>query len=406
VSVLTCGAGTTAQKGTCQLDSFLPKRCGTGTELVNDECVPIPSGVSLTCGPGTQELGQECVPSEGGGAGGAAPEVQCGKNTVLVRGECVAVESGAGGAPPSTACGPGTVDAGGICVPEAEAGQGGASGLECGTGTHEVGRACVPDASGGEHFELRLPNADIPADGITKVPVLALGSAADGTPIIDQVLIYPSRVDAGIVNPSTLALEAFGARSSFVACNGATDPNCLGPFELRMVRTSDTAHVLAKVAANLVAPEGIGSALPCQTGGNVWYMDGESGDYIHPGEISIVDGAFSASLSSNGTNLHVSLTPGNQNEGLWWDFYMDSSMLGVPLGVGVWNDAERWPFESADTPGLDVSGDGRGCNMLTGAFQIISLSIASGTVQELTATFRQYCDGGAALNGCVHYATQ
>jgi len=309
--------------------------------------------------------------------------------------------SGNGGEAPATVCGPGTVDVGGVCLPEPEAGgDGGSPGLTCGAGTHEIDGECLPD---GEHFELRLPASDIPADGLTKVPVLALGTDADGKPVTDAVLVYPSRVDAGVVNPSAFSLEEFGSRTAFVACNGLTNPNCLGPVELRMTRASDPAHVLASVSANLVAPAGISSALPCLTGGNVWYMHGASNDWIYPGEITIEDGDFSASLSSNSENLHVGLTPTSQSDGLWWDLYLDSSKLDAPLGVGVWNDAERWPFQSADTPGLDVSGDGRGCNMLTGAFQIETLTLASGSVSELTVSSVQYCDGGGPLNGCVHY---
>lgn len=406
--LLTCGEGTTAKDGVCELDSFLPMRCGPGTELVAGECDAIPGGTELRCGRGTVEREGQCVPSVTsgeGGAGGASDSVTCGPGTRERNGKCVpsAPDSGEGGTSSQLACGPGTRAVDDICVPISEpggGGEGGSSGLVCGPGTHEVDSACLPD---GERFELRLPATDIPADGLTHVPVLAFGTGADGQPLTDAVLVYPSRVDAGVVNPSAFSLEGFGARTSFVACNGITTPSCLGPFELQLTRASDPVHVLARAKGNLVAPGGVSSALPCLTGGNVWYMHGASNDWIYPGEITIDDGDFSASLSNNSENLHVGLSPASSSDGAWWDLYLDSTKLDAPLAVGVWNDAERWPFQSADTPGLDVSGDGRGCNMLTGAFQIETLAVTGGSVTELTVSFVQYCDGGGPLNGCVHY---
>jgi hypothetical protein len=50
-----------------------------------------------------------------------------------------------------------------------------------------------------------------------------------------------------------------------------------------------------------------------------------------------------------------------------------------------------------------VSGDGRGCNTLTGDFQIETLDVTGGSLHAFTATFLQHCDGGAALRGCVHF---
>ncbi len=40
------------------------------------------------------------------------------------------------------------------------------------------------------------------------------------------------------------------------------------------------------------------------------------------------------------------------------------------LAVGVYNGAERYPFQAPGHPGFDVSGDGRGCQKVTGRFQI------------------------------------
>ena len=100
------------------------------------------------------------------------------------------------------------------------------------------------------------------------------------------------------------------------------------------------------------------------------------------------------------------MTPSDQTQGLWWtlDFASDQLSGMPPLDAQVYSNATRWPFEAPGQAGQDVTGDGRGCNMSTGEFQIESITMSGGTLQDFTATFLQYCDGGPALRGCVHFA--
>jgi hypothetical protein len=78
--------------------------------------------------------------------------------------------------------------------------------------------------------------------------------------------------------------------------------------------------------------------------------------------------------------------------------------LNKPLDAQVYSDAQRDPFEMPGHPGLSITGDGRGCNTLTGSFQIEDLTMTGATVTSFTATFEQHCEGGgAALRGCVHF---
>jgi prepilin-type processing-associated H-X9-DG protein len=151
----------------------------------------------------------------------------------------------------------------------------------------------------------------------------------------------------------------------------------------------------------LVTPAGVGSPAPCLGGGNVLFFDGEAGDYIHPGVATITQGSWTANQSTY--QVHVHVDPASQTDGLWWDVYFDSSKINQPLTAQVYAEAERWPFQSANKAGLDVSGDGRGCNMLTGRFQIETLDVTSSRLTSFTATFEQHCDGGPALHGCVHF---
>lgn len=70
----------------------------------------------------------------------------------------------------------------------------------------------------------------------------------------------------------------------------------------------------------------------------------------------------------------------------------------------AYENATRYPFQSPTLPGLDVSGDGRGCNTLTGRFDILEISYASGQISSFAADFEQHCEGGTpALFGSVRY---
>ena len=78
--------------------------------------------------------------------------------------------------------------------------------------------------------------------------------------------------------------------------------------------------------------------------------------------------------------------------------------LGAPLAVGKYDNAERAPFATPGHPGLDVSGDGRGCNKIQGSFEVFAISWSVSILKSFTATFEQHCDGiKPALRGCVHY---
>ena len=150
------------------------------------------------------------------------------------------------------------------------------------------------------------------------------------------------------------------------------------------------------------------SAAPCLTGGGIIYLDGDPDDYVHPGFETI----------HTQPSQWVSFTPFYEygdtfdqswNQGLgmavFWDIAFSSHELGLPLTVGRYDNAERYPVEDPGHPGLQIFGDTNGCNTVTGWFEIEEISIPDGgSARSLTATFEQHCEGAApALRGCVHY---
>ncbi|RIL05128.1 MAG: hypothetical protein DCC71_11550 [Proteobacteria bacterium] len=67
----------------------------------------------------------------------------------------------------------------------------------------------------------------------------------------------------------------------------------------------------------------------------------------------------------------------------------------------------RSPFQEGDAPGLSVFGSGRGCNTLTGWFEVLEHEVdARGRLRRFAADFEQHCEGAApALRGSVRYGS-
>lgn len=132
-------------------------------------------------------------------------------------------------------------------------------------------------------------------------------------------------------------------------------------------------------------------------------MNSDPGDYIGGGQFyyyTPADGAFSAQSSPQ--VITISFNTPNFSD--WW--YLNfAAPSGQSLIPGSYPGAARYPFQTANQPGLSVYGEGRGCNTLTGSFQVLQSSFdSSGNVLAFDATFIQYCEGGtAALRGEIRY---
>ena len=137
-------------------------------------------------------------------------------------------------------------------------------------------------------------------------------------------------------------------------------------------------------------------------------LNGDQGDYISQGQalfFTSADGVFTANRNyQNGVSLAFH-TPTYSH---WWYFDF-AAPAGQPLTAGTYTGAARYPFEAASQPGLSVSGDGRGCNTLTGTFDVKEIQYGSpGAVTSFWATFEQHCEGSVpAARGEIRYnATQ
>jgi hypothetical protein len=153
--------------------------------------------------------------------------------------------------------------------------------------------------------------------------------------------------------------------------------------------------------ATLLVSLCLGSALQA---GTLLFLNSQPGDYIGQGQVVQLgpgDGTFTATRTfDNG----VGITFNGSALGEFWSLDFAAPM-GAPLTPGAYEGATRYPFQAASAPGLDVSGDGRGCNMSTGRFVVLEATYGGGgDVQSFAADLEQHCEGAVpALLGSVRY---
>lgn len=167
--------------------------------------------------------------------------------------------------------------------------------------------------------------------------------------------------------------------------------------------------------AMLMAFSSAASAMP-QAHLQLW---SQRGDYIGQGKHFDITYTpensewFSAYWSPDGsgrpdylTFLLGTVTGGDDNTFATLAF--STAQIPSPMQPGLYLRAERAPFESFGHPGLDVSFQNRGCNLLTGAFRVSEASFgADGVIAAFNATFVQHCeDMTPALFGRFSYSAE
>jgi len=138
----------------------------------------------------------------------------------------------------------------------------------------------------------------------------------------------------------------------------------------------------------------------CPAGSNVIYFNGDSGDYVFHGSTTYTQGTWSVS----GSQDYLTINYSSQAYADWWYLTFSTRAMGQSLSIGTFAQAERASFASSGRPGIDITGDGSGCNTITGDFQIQAITWSGSTLKSFTASFEQHCEGSLiALRGCVHF---
>jgi hypothetical protein len=163
---------------------------------------------------------------------------------------------------------------------------------------------------------------------------------------------------------------------------------------------------VATVAIELVPAMHVSSAAPCRVPGTTMFIDGN--DYIRNGMLRVDDWQLpyvEVNTPASPQEVVMNLTPRKITQGSGWSIRVNTYRLdGATLMPGIYLDAERASFATTGHPGLEVTGNSRGCNILTGAFEIHELSITSSGLSAATISFEQHCEAGVTLlEGCFRY---
>lgn len=129
-------------------------------------------------------------------------------------------------------------------------------------------------------------------------------------------------------------------------------------------------------------------------------FNSEAGDYIGGGRhfrLTTNDGDIAASSNYKG-GISMSF---RGHDYYSFDF---GPAQGTPFLVAAYEDAQRFAFANSGHPGLDVGGAGRGCNTITGRFDVLALLLSGSTAARFASDFEQHCEGGtSALRGKARF---
>ena len=133
-------------------------------------------------------------------------------------------------------------------------------------------------------------------------------------------------------------------------------------------------------------------------------FNSETGDSIGQGQrqtFTAADGTFTAERNLD-NGVSIVFTENNTNTRWSLDFAASND---AELAPGAYEGATRYPFQAQTEPGLSVSGDGRGCNTLTGRFDVRGVVYGTGNeILQFAADFEQHCEGRTpALFGSVRF---
>jgi hypothetical protein len=197
------------------------------------------------------------------------------------------------------------------------------------------------------------------------------------------------------------------------------DP-CRVYYRVEQVKPEDGASSDASASRDIVyqggcgepsLPDGAANRLPrwrpanVPEGGAYILLQGEQGDYVvGANRYLYVLGEDPVTVTVRDAGLSFRYSPPTGATGpLWWN-----GEIRLPSGCPGWSPGAftgltRAAFSDPETGGIDVGGDGRGCNTITGVVVVDEVRLdGRGEPVFLSLRFEQHCEGGsAALMGQV-----
>jgi hypothetical protein len=110
-----------------------------------------------------------------------------------------------------------------------------------------------------------------------------------------------------------------------------------------------------------------------------------------PHEYDDLNSALTLTGTSGDVTLHAAGTDGST-------FSLEfAAKPGSLLQPGVYKNVERASFRNANRAGMEITGNGHGCNTITGWFEVKDIAVDSNSqVQRLQVLYEQHCEGAAA----------
>lgn len=189
---------------------------------------------------------------------------------------------------------------------------------------------------------------------------------------------------------TTSSLPARGALAFTV--NAAAGPTATGAMgvTLKVGSSQDTTpgNNEAKATANVLVPTTV-------------MLQSDAGDFIGGGRSYAYTRAnASIGVSATGNRIGIQID-GDEN---WFaQFQLPSGVAS--LQPGTYANLTRHPFHDPLVGGLSWSGEGRGCNTLTGSVTVVASTYSGADLTSIDLEFEQHCEGGAAaLRGQIHWS--
>lgn len=138
---------------------------------------------------------------------------------------------------------------------------------------------------------------------------------------------------------------------------------------------------------------------------SVYSFKSANGDYIGQGQSKVyTDGDSRFTVSGSPQSLTVAVS----NADDWW-YLTFAAPRGETLKPGRYYNVERASFRTGRSAGLDVSGNGRGCNDVWGSLFVRQFELdPAGGIARLEASFVQRCGSASApvLAGTVRHQVE
>ena len=129
-------------------------------------------------------------------------------------------------------------------------------------------------------------------------------------------------------------------------------------------------------------------------------LQSDAGDYIGVGRTYTYTQANAViTVTANAAHLSIGIR-GDE----WWFGDFQGPSAASRLEPGPYVDLQRYPFDDPAKGGLSWSGEGRGCNTLSGGFTVDSVTYVGDALTAIDLSFEQHCEGAtAALHGTIHW---